>query len=151
MNHLRRHSVKTDIRDLSVNAVCKACDDFSCEKYKANLEHLIMSLQKDAMDAIVQHYIEMSEDGLLRWYQYWLHKRGAIDDWFAEWPNGQHPLSTTWPWNIKPALLVLWGVCWMFYDNEGRSSQEIRGPGYSGQTFWTRQAAAESPSQQQSK
>ena len=23
-------------------------------------------------------------------------------------------LSTMWPWNIKPALVVLWGVCWMF-------------------------------------
>jgi hypothetical protein len=22
--------------------------------------------------------------------------------------------GATWPWNIKPALLVLWGVCWMF-------------------------------------
>ncbi|KAH6682612.1 hypothetical protein B0J14DRAFT_129165 [Halenospora varia] len=35
--------------------------------------------------------------------------------WFFEWPGGKHPLSSTWPWaDVKPSLLVLWGVCWMF-------------------------------------
>ncbi|KAH8687235.1 hypothetical protein BGZ60DRAFT_4305 [Tricladium varicosporioides] len=35
--------------------------------------------------------------------------------WFFEWPRGKHPLSSTWPWaDVKPSLLVLWGVCWMF-------------------------------------
>jgi hypothetical protein len=36
--------------------------------------------------------------------------------WFFEWPSGRHPLSSTWPWaDVKPSLLVLWGVCWMFF------------------------------------
>ncbi len=36
--------------------------------------------------------------------------------WFFEWPSGQHPLNTTWPWaDVKPSLMVLWGVCWMFF------------------------------------
>jgi hypothetical protein len=36
--------------------------------------------------------------------------------WFFEWPGGRHPLNSTWPWaDVKPSLLVLWGVCWMFY------------------------------------
>lgn len=35
--------------------------------------------------------------------------------WFFEWPGGRHPLNTTWPWaDVKPSLVVLWGVCWMF-------------------------------------
>lgn len=35
--------------------------------------------------------------------------------WFFEWPGGRHPLNSTWPWaDVKPSLLVLWGVCWMF-------------------------------------
>jgi hypothetical protein len=38
--------------------------------------------------------------------------------WFFEWPNGRRPLSSTWPWNIKPSLVVLWGVCWMFANYE---------------------------------
>lgn len=35
--------------------------------------------------------------------------------WFFEWPRGKRPLNSTWPWaDVKPSLLVLWGVCWMF-------------------------------------
>ena len=90
------------------------------ESFFANLVHLLMSINKVAMDSIIRSLLEAIQVNLLRWYQYWLHKH-SFDDWFTEWPNGQRPLSTTWPWNIKPALLVLWGVCWMFYyDNEGR-------------------------------
>jgi hypothetical protein len=36
--------------------------------------------------------------------------------WFFEWPDGRPPLSTTWPWaDVRPALVVLWGVCWKFF------------------------------------
>jgi hypothetical protein len=34
---------------------------------------------------------------------------------FSEFPNKYRPPCTTMPWNIRPALLVLWGVCWMFF------------------------------------
>lgn len=37
------------------------------------------------------------------------------DGWFSEFPGGRRLVSTTWPWTIRPALAVLWGVCWMFY------------------------------------
>jgi hypothetical protein len=40
--------------------------------------------------------------------------------WFFEWPSGRHPLNSTWPWaDVKPSLLVLWGVCWMFFQDYG--------------------------------
>lgn len=40
--------------------------------------------------------------------------------WFFEWPSGLHPLNSTWPWaDVKPSLIVLWGVCWMFYPEYG--------------------------------
>jgi len=113
-----------------------ACDDFKCEKFLANLEHLLLCLQNIALEAIIHHYVDLFEAQFLRWYQYWQHKQRAIDDWFAEWPNGQPPLNTTWPWNVKPCLLVLWGVCWMFHGNERRHS---RNPVTSGEDdFWTR-------------
>ncbi len=35
----------------------------------------------------------------------------------SEFPNRLRPPCTTMPWTIWPALVVLWGVCWMFYDN----------------------------------
>lgn len=52
-----------------------------------------------------------------RWERGQERKWLARVSWFTEWPNGQRPLSTTWPWNIRPSLVVLWGVCWMFYAN----------------------------------
>ncbi|KAE8440838.1 hypothetical protein EG329_006400 [Mollisiaceae sp. DMI_Dod_QoI] len=34
---------------------------------------------------------------------------------FAEFSNRRRPKCTTMPWTIWPSLVVLWGVCWMFY------------------------------------
>jgi hypothetical protein len=34
---------------------------------------------------------------------------------FSEFPRGMRHICTTMPWTICPALVVLWGVCWMFY------------------------------------
>jgi hypothetical protein len=34
----------------------------------------------------------------------------------SEFPNRLRPPCTTMPWTIWPALAVLWGVCWMFYE-----------------------------------
>jgi hypothetical protein len=41
---------------------------------------------------------------------------GIYAVFFVEWPDGEPPLSTTMPWNVRPCPVVLWGVCWMFYD-----------------------------------
>ena len=38
---------------------------------------------------------------------------------FSEFPNRLRPRCTTMPWTIWPALVVLWGVCWMFIYGEG--------------------------------
>lgn len=116
------------------------CEDLKCETFVANLEHLLQCLQQIALNAILQHYLELVESHILHWHQYWQHQKRALHEWFNEWPNGQRPLSTTWPWNVKPSLLVLWGVCWMFYGNEGRSTrnppQANLNP--SGQDFYSR-------------
>jgi hypothetical protein len=51
--------------------------------------------------------------------------------WFFEWPSGRHPLNSTWPWaDVKPSLLVLWGVCWMFFPDYGNPhiGQQYRQP-----------------------
>ena len=36
---------------------------------------------------------------------------------FFEFPDGIRHICTTMPWTIWPSLLVLWGVCWMFYGS----------------------------------
>ena len=30
-------------------------------------------------------------------------------------PGKRRSPTPSWPWNIKTSLIVLWGVCWMFY------------------------------------
>lgn len=47
--------------------------------------------------------------------------------WFFEWPGGRHPLNTTWPWaDVRPSLVVLWGVCWMFaIDPRARANMQF--------------------------
>ncbi len=113
------------------------CDDIVSEKFYANLEHLLRCLQQIALDTVVCLCVSLFITDLFRWND---HQRDA-DEWFAEWPNAQHPLNTTWPWNVKTALLVLWGVCWMFYANGGAGALH-RGtpPGSYGQDFRTRQS-----------
>ena len=121
-------------------------DDTISDKFYANLEHLLLSLQQTAVDAIVCLCLTMFVTDLFRWNH---HQRDA-DEWFAEWPNAQHPLNTTWPWNVKTALLVLWGVCWMFYANGGAEAP-FNGSqsGSYGQDFRTRQLGQLPPASSQ--
>jgi hypothetical protein len=41
---------------------------------------------------------------------------------FSLLPNRHRPPCSTMPWDILPALVVLWGVCWMF-DTPPHKSQ----------------------------
>ena len=93
--------------------------DLLCRKTAANLEHMLLCLQSAALEALIYCYLKVAEAEFVHWHSYWQQRWQTGDAWFAEWPSGRRPLSTTWPWNVRPALLVLWGVCWMFYGNEG--------------------------------
>ena len=92
-----------------------ACVTVKYEKFFANLEHLLLCLQQAALQALLRNGLGLLEAEIHQWHQYWQQRKVLDDDWFTEWPSGRRPLSTTWPWNIKPSLVVLWGVCWMFY------------------------------------
>ena len=94
-------------------------DNIDYAKYLANLEYLLRCLQQAALDALIQHSLDALESDYHHWDQYLEQQRRLRLDWFTEWPSGQPPLSTTMPWNIKPSLMVLWGVCWMFYMTTG--------------------------------
>ncbi|KAF5639562.1 uncharacterized protein FTJAE_4900 [Fusarium tjaetaba] len=45
--------------------------------------------------------------------------RNASTQIIFEFPNNMRHVCTTMPWTILPALLVLWGVCWMFILGPG--------------------------------
>jgi len=45
---------------------------------------------------------------------------------YFEFPNGMRHICTTMPWTIWPALVVLWGVCWMFPVTPGATESTRR-------------------------
>lgn len=110
LNYLQLQGRQSSINRKNSNEVC---DKLKCEKFLANLEHLIRCLRHAVVEALLQEALRLLEIQL--WGQY-LRQQREIEGCFAEWPNGQPPLNTTWPWNVKPSLIVLWGVCWMFYN-----------------------------------
>lgn len=88
--------------------------------YLANLEHLLLCLQAQLLQQLVLRCIGLVREHIIECQKN--HER-SCEDWFFEYPDARHPLSTTWPWAIKLSLAVLWGVCWMFFgplywDNE---------------------------------
>jgi hypothetical protein len=90
---------------------------FTCHKTTANLEHLLRCLQQATLEALISDKLKTIEAEVARWHHYWQLSRTIFQKWYSEWPNGQRPLNTTWPWNVRPSLVVLWGVCWMFLED----------------------------------
>lgn len=122
-----------------------------CDESVANFHHLLRSLQKNVLEATIRHLLRIIEAHNLHSHLSWQYSQRIGEEWFAEWPNGHRPLSTTWPWNIEPSLLVLWGVCWMFYgpsgnNTKGRPTRNPRGAAPLSEDLRTGQ-----PSQQQGK
>ncbi|KAL8646460.1 MAG: hypothetical protein Q9226_006848 [Calogaya cf. arnoldii] len=110
------------------------------DKSIANLDHILRCLRQAALEALIYHGMSKFQEDVRQWHQYWLRDRQLDHGWFSEWPGGRRPLSTTWPWNIRPSLVVLWGVCWMFYDNSTRSKEQLRQQledGEAASSFWS--------------
>lgn len=89
------------------------------EKALANLEHLLRCILNTLAQALThKSYVTVLKDAL--------HERnlgrgqrklgGCV--WCSEFAGNHRPISTTWPWSIRPSLAVLWGVCWMFHPGE---------------------------------
>jgi hypothetical protein len=104
------------------------CRRLKQEAYIANLLHLLRRLQHILFQVLVHRSITRLDEFARHWQTYWQQKKKLGQDWFTEWPSGERPLSTTWPWNIRPSLVVLWGVCWMFYYNEQANENKPRSP-----------------------
>ncbi len=80
------------------------------EKFVANLEYLLRVLQHLLLDRLVHIVTELlTAEALCRTH--------LLDDGiFAERPRRLQQISTSWPWCIRASLIILWGVCWMFYE-----------------------------------
>ena len=101
------------------------------KSFVLDIQHLLWSLQQTALEAFIRHILNIIEAHSPHSHRHWQRSKRIGEGWYAEWPNSHRPLSTTWPWNIKPSLLVLWGVCWMFYGpfgtNRKRATRNPRG------------------------
>ena len=108
------------------------------EVFLANLTHLLRRLQYMLLQTLVRRSLQALDECANHWNSYWLQRKKADDGWFAEWPDSQPPFSSTMPWNIKPSLVVLWGVCWMFYPSGSGAEQENvpSQPVLGGADFW---------------
>lgn len=84
------------------------------EAFLANYEHLLMRLQSQLMTALSRKALDLL---LLGDYD---KKQHRLLSWFTEFSDKRRPLSTSL--DIKPSLAVLWGVCWMFYNNNNQTN-----------------------------
>ena len=121
LNRLQRYSDR--VGAYAVNFVSNRGQDIWAElldqKTLANLEHMLNCLRYATLEALAYCYLQVVGAEFAHWHSYWQQRWQTGDAWFAEWPGGRRPLNTTWPWDVKTSLLVLWGVCWMFYGNGG--------------------------------
>lgn len=86
------------------------------QSFIANYEHLLVRLQTDLMDAMARRaFEELLRGGHDK-------RQRKLLSWFSEFAEHRQPLSTCFPWTIKPSLAVLWGVCWMFYDHQAAAA-----------------------------
>ncbi|UPX14821.1 uncharacterized protein EKO05_0005292 [Ascochyta rabiei] len=91
------------------------------EVFVANYEHLLLRLQAELIEALERKALdELQQGGHDK-------KQQRLLSWFTEFAEKPRPLSTSFPWTIKPSLAVLWGVCWMFYNSSGTSSAGTEG------------------------
>jgi hypothetical protein len=90
------------------------------ELFIANYEHLLLRLQAELVQALTRKaFEELLRGGHDK-------KQRKLLAWFTEFADKPQPLSTSFPWTIKPSLAVLWGVCWMFYDNDANEQGDAR-------------------------
>ncbi len=85
----------------------------------ANFEHLLLCLKEQLIRLLIAELRELVQTHVIECQR---DQKQHTKELVLEFPDGRHPLSTTWPWSIKPSLAVIWGVCWMFYvyyDPEG--------------------------------
>lgn len=76
----------------------------------------------DEVSAFLESTVQMrtAVQGLLAYFQ---RRLEILSFWalffffFSEFPDGIRHICTAMPWTIWPSLVVLWGVCWMFYPS----------------------------------
>lgn len=76
------------------------------EIFVANYEHLLLRLQTELINALARKVL----DEILHPNEERDKNQRKLLSWFNEFAEKPRPMSTSFPWTIKPSLAVLWGV-----------------------------------------
>lgn len=110
-----RHSLVDVERSLSLGWI--GVRDIVSDKYLFGIHCDPMELWQAYYPLLLQHKRLLL--GLAKLLKFWVELLSLLlllTSRFSEFPNHLRPPCTTMPWTIWPALVVLWGVCWMFYE-----------------------------------
>ena len=110
-------TLKSTVTSRGAKTLCEGnevLDSNLDETYIANLEHLLLCLRDQLLRLLIAKLVDLVHKHVAECQR---DQRKHSEEWFFEYPDARHPLSTTWPWSIRPSLAVIWGVCWMFYDS----------------------------------
>ncbi|KAL6703548.1 hypothetical protein ACN47E_009573 [Coniothyrium glycines] len=119
-------------------AACGAGFGLSIDQvFMANYEHMLLRLRAALIEALQrkarEHLLQGGHDKRQR----------KLLGWFSEFAEKPRPLSTSFPWTIKPSLAVLWGVCWMFYNHGAAMRPTSRAVRVLGQLQWDAPASSD--------
>jgi len=89
------------------------------EKLIANLEHMLLCLQNILVRTLNRKILGAVLIAALQRHHQRRYGPGG-ECWAIKFQGSIGPLSTTWPWSIRPSFAVLWGVCWKYFDNAHR-------------------------------
>lgn len=81
------------------------------------------------LQALFCHSSDSARKFLQQWQESWSKYQNRKGHWFARFANNYGAGCTTWPWAIPPALMVLWGVCWCYFDrvHEQNVDEDVSG------------------------
>ena len=116
----------------AVKLVIRVCQQQAAKqelkKLSQNISSVRFEVQKDTDTRLERLFNELLPSGF-GWdaiLSIWNFIRSLLFFcFFSVFPNNfRHP-CTTMPWTIWPALVVLWGVCWMFYEPSAGNGDEF--------------------------
>jgi len=123
LNIIKSEKIGSKTTQWQINSVRRTRCGFD-RKTCDSLKHLLLRVRRCLIRTLIRKECDGTDD-TPEWH---FHSRKQLkyggDKWCAEFSNNRRPASTTWPWSIRPSLAVLWGVCWMFYPQQGGQHQQ---------------------------
>jgi hypothetical protein len=118
-----RHKNESFFWAVKCGSCCRSKYTWSDKIWLRNTRHLINPLLWIDFDALIEQAI-LRIQLAISIVRYLIQLEFSTQSVF---PGTIRPPCTTMPWMIWPSLVVLWGVCWMFYYGETSSQFQTDG------------------------